>query len=156
MTWSSMDSRDLASTPSVELFSHLVEKNACEHEQEGHCNISFSKDLIANSVSAETYMLELEEDGTQTVSDCCRRSSLMGEKELSSLKETDVSKISRKELSDNGATLGHCCDKEKSLKGQLSGPMSVNDKKLLVRHPITVAEDKVSAVSPFLELDNMR
>lgn len=159
MAVSSVDSRGLASTPSVEFFSHLVERNACEQEQEGHCKISFSKGLIANPVSAEPHVQELKEDGTQSQPPGCQsRSSLMASsvRKLSSLQETDVSKISHKELSGNGATLAHCREKEQSVKGKLTGPTSVNNKSVLVRHPITAAEDNIRAVSPFLEVDNMR
>lgn len=160
MAMSSMESRDFeASTPSVEFFSHLVERNACEQEQEGHCEISFSKDLIANPVSAELYMQGLKEDGTQSQPPGCHsRSPLMasGGRKLSSLEETEVSKVSHKELSGNGATLGQCREKEQSIKGKLTGPTLVNNNTVLVRPPITAAEDKIRAVSPFLEVDNMR
>lgn len=157
---SSMDSRDLASTPSVEFFSHLVERDACEQEQqEGHCKIRFSKDFIANPVSAEPCMQGLKEDGTQSQPPGCHsRSSLMASsgRKLSALEETDVSKISPKELSGNGATPAHCREKEQSIKGKLTGPTSVNNKNVLASHPITAAEDKIRAASPFLEVDNVR
>lgn len=155
MAMSSEDSRDLALTPSVEFFPELMENSTCEQQQEGHCKISFSKDIISNPVSAEPYAQELKEDGSQAQSSDCHRSrgSLIGSsmKTLASLEEISVSEI----RSDDG-TLAHCHEKEQSVTDQLVGPASVKTEGALVRHPMTAVEDRIRPVSPFLELHNMR
>lgn len=154
-----VDPSHSALTPSSDFFPHLVEKNACEHEQEGHCKTSFSKDLTANPVSAEPHVQELKEDGTRSQPPGCHsRTSLMGSsfRKLSSLEETVTSKISPTEPSGNGATLAQCRSKGQPIKGQLTGPTSVNSTNLLVSRPITAAEEEVRAVSPSLEPDDTR
>lgn len=156
MAMSSEDSIDLALTPSVEFLPQLVENRTCEQQQEPHCKISFLKDKISNPVSAEPYTQELKEGGTQAQSPDCHRSrgSLMGwsMKKLSSLEKINASEI----RGDNGTTLAHCHEKEQSVTGQLIAPASVNTEDVLVRHPMTAAKDSIRALSPFLELDNMR
>lgn len=154
-----MDPSHSALTPSSDFFPHLVEKNACEQKQEGHCQTRFSKDLPANPVSAEPYMQESKGDGPRSQPpECHSRTSLMGSsfRKLSSLEETVASKISPTEPRGNGATLPQCRSKGQPIKGQLTGPASVNSTNLLASLPITAAEEEVRAVSPSLELDDTR
>lgn len=152
MAMSSEDSRDLALAPSIEFFPQLVENSTCEQQLEGHCKISFSKDVISNPDSAEPYTQEVKEAQSP---DCHgTRGSLMDSslKKLSSLEEINVSEI----RNDNGTTLAHCHEKEQSVTGQLIGPTSVNTEDVSVRHPMTAAEDRIRTGSPFLERDSVR
>lgn len=156
MAMSSEDSRDLTLTSSVEFFPQLVENSTCEQQQEGHCKISFSRDIISNPVSTERYTQESKDDGTQAQSPDCHRikgylmSSSM--EKLFSLEKISVSEI----RSDNGTTLAQCHEREQSVTGQLIASASVNTEDILVRHNVAAAEDRIRAVSPFVELDNIR
>lgn len=143
----SMDSKDSTLTPSNELPSHLVDNTACEQEQESHSGKSFTKHFIEYPMSAEPHMQDFVDGGTQSPSPASDRNRFLvckSRKKCPPLTETDIteiSKISDEELSDKGAALGQCPEKERSLTGQDSGQTSVNIKNVLVRHQTGTVED---------------
>lgn len=150
----SMDSKDSTLTPSDEFPSHLVDNTAGEQEQASQCGKSFTKHFIEYPMSAEPYMQDFVDGGTQSpspASDSNRFLVCASIKKCPPVTETDIteiSKISDEELSDKGATLGQCPEKERSLTGQDSGQTAVNIKNVLVRHQTGTVEDSRTFSEP--------
>lgn len=150
----SMDSKDSTLTPSDEFLSHLVDNTAGEQKQESQCRKSLTKHFIEYPMSAEPYMQDFVDGGTQSPSPASDNNRFLvcaSIKKCPLLTQTDiteVSNISDEELSDKGATLGQCPEKEQSLTGQDSGQTSVNIKNVLVRHQTGRVEDSRTFSEP--------